>query len=68
MKYRAKMTYCIPQMMNVYENGNANVCKDAKDTYIEVNTEEEAELIEEINNHFQQALQLYKQLIKLQEK
>lgn len=62
------MTYCIPQMMNVYENGKAYVCKDAKDTYIEVNTQEEAELIDEINNHFQQALQLYKKLIKLQEK
>ena len=68
MNHRAKMTYCIPQMMNVYENGKAYVCKDAKDTYIEVNTQEEAELIEEINDHFQQALQLYKQLIKLQEK
>lgn len=68
MKHRAKMTYCIPQMMNVYENGKAPICKDEKDTYIEVDTEEEAELIEEINDHFQQALQLYKQLIKLQEK
>lgn len=68
MKYRAKMTYCIPQMMNVYENGNAQIVRDAKDFYIEVNTEEEAEVIEEINKHFQQALQLYKQLINLQEK
>lgn len=68
MKYSAKITYCIPQMMNVYENGKGYICKDDKDTYIVVNTKEEAELIEEINNHFQQALQLYKQLIKLQEK
>lgn len=68
MKHRAKMTYCIPQMMNVYERGNAQIVRDAKDFYIEVNTEEEAELIEEINNHFQQALQQYKKLIKLQEK
>lgn len=68
MKYRAKMTYCIPQMMNVYEKGNAYVCKDAKDTYLYVNTQEEAELIEEINDHFHQALQQYIKLIKLQEK
>lgn len=68
MKHRAKMTYCIPQIMNVYEKGKAQIVRDVKDYYIEVNTQEEAELIEEINDHFQQALQLYKQLIKLQEK
>lgn len=56
MKYRAKCTYCIPQVMNIYPNRRKNYMpKDDFDTYIEVDTEEEAHCIEQINKYMQNA-------------
>ena len=56
MKYRAKCTYCIPQVINVYPNRRKNpMPKDDFDIYIEVDTEEEADNIESINKHMQTA-------------
>ena len=56
MKYRAKCTYCISQVMNVYPNRRKNpMPKDYFDIYIEVDTEEEAERIESINKFMQSA-------------
>lgn len=65
MKYRAKCTYGISQVMNVYPDRNKNpMPKDDNDIYIEVDTEEEAALIEKLNNHMRCA---YITLIDLEE-
>lgn len=56
MKYRAKCTYCMSQVMNVYPNRRKYpMPKDDFDIYIEVDTEEEADYIESINKHMQTA-------------
>lgn len=56
MKYRAKCTYCISQMLNVYPYRQKNpMPKDDFDIYIEVDTEEEAIYIESINEHMRTA-------------
>lgn len=63
MKYRAKCTYCITQMRNIYPDNRKNpMPKDVKDTYIEVDTETEFDCIEAINSHMQQAHRFYKEL------
>ena len=56
MKYRAKCTFCISQVMNTYPNRQKNpMPKDDLDTYIEVDTKEEADCIEAINRNIQTA-------------
>ena len=65
MKYRAKMTNVIPLIMNVRKYEHANVLHDATDTYIEVDTENEAELIEEINRTYRNVYLIYKELINV---
>lgn len=56
MKKRAKCTYCMSQVMNVYPNRRKYpMPKDDFDIYIEVDTEEEADYIESINKHMQTA-------------
>lgn len=54
MKYRAKCTYCMSQVMNIYpDRREYPMPKDKFDIYIEVDTEEEADYIESINKHMQ---------------
>lgn len=65
MKYRAKITNIIPQIMNVKKYEHANILHDANDTYIEVDTEEEAELIEEMNYTYRNVYLIYKELINI---
>lgn len=65
MKYRAKITNIIPQIMNVKKYENQHTLHDAYDTYIDVDTEEEAELIEEMNYTYRKAYLIYKELINI---
>lgn len=65
MKYRAKCTNCISQLANITNYYHTPLCKDATDRYIEVDSEEEADLIEEINKHMGELTKLYEKLIKL---
>lgn len=65
MKYRAKITNIIPQIKNVKKYENRYISHGAFDTYIEVDTEEEAELIEEMNYTYGKAFLIYKELINL---
>lgn len=65
MKYRAKCTNCISQLLNITKYKDAFFCKDAFDRYIEVDSEEEADLIEEINKQKGNLTKLYERLIKL---
>lgn len=65
MKYRAKITNCISHIRNVKRYANITAIHDAKDTYIEVNTEEEADLIEDLNYTMGKAVTIYTKLIEL---
>lgn len=65
MKYRAKITNIIPQIKNVKKYEYNIVIHDAQDMYIDVDTEEEAELIEEMNWTYRKAFQIYKELINI---
>lgn len=49
MVYRAKITKIVSYIDTVYSLNRYNRVKDSKDIYIEVPTENEAELIELIN-------------------
>lgn len=63
MKYRAKITYCIPQVLNIEKYVKSPICTDANDTYIEVTSEREAELIEGLNDLYKKAFNIYEALI-----
>lgn len=65
MKYRAKITNIIPQIMNIKKYEYAYILHDATDNYIEVDTEEEAELIEDMNYTYRKAYLIYKELINI---
>lgn len=65
MKYRAKITNIIPQIMNVKKYERAHILQDEKEYYIEVDTEEEAELIEEMNYTYRKVYLIYKELIEI---
>lgn len=65
MKYRAKCTNIVSQIKNITAYSKSYICHDAKDHYIEVDTEDEAELIEELNEEMTQALKTYKKLMSL---
>ena len=49
MVYRAKITRIFSTIENIYNLRKYNVVRDSKDSYIEVRTEEEAEIIEKMN-------------------
>ena len=53
MKYRAKVTATEELARAIAEVANLTIVKDAKDTWLECNLEEEAELWEQINNSIQ---------------
>lgn len=48
MKYRARITRILSSVENIYEL-RGHVVKDMKDAYLEVDTEEEADIIERMN-------------------
>ena len=65
MKYRAKITNCIQLIECRYNFKKNYVCHDKYDTYIEVDTEAEAEIIEELNRVQGKSIELYSQLVEL---
>lgn len=64
MKYRAKITSCAHLIDNLYDFENAYICKDERDTYVDVKTEEEADLIEQLNRHQEESQRIYRELQK----
>lgn len=48
MKYRARITRILSSVENIYEL-RRHVVNDMKDAYLEVDTEEEADIIERMN-------------------
>lgn len=65
MKYRAKCTHCASPIMNIYPRRNNYYVTDANDLYIEVSTEEEANLIEQLNGHQESSFRIYNELVKI---
>lgn len=49
--YRAKITHCAPIIENIYGANYPYYCKDAHDLWIEVKSEEEASIIDNIELH-----------------
>lgn len=64
MKYRAKCTWCQPLLLNMKAFKKAYYCKDEKETYIEVNSEEMAEHIESLNAAQQATFKRYNELFE----
>lgn len=65
MMYRAKITDCYQVIECIYDMRKMFVCHDVKDTYIEVKTEEEAELIERLNEAQKRSKELYTQIMNI---
>lgn len=51
--------------MNIYPKSENYYCADATDLYIEVNTPEEANLIEQLNGYQEGSFRVYNELVKL---
>lgn len=64
MVYRAKITRIFSKIESIYNFNKNHVVTDSKDAYIEVITEEEAEIIESMNNMQEQLDKLYIELIE----
>lgn len=65
MKYRAKITNIVPLIRNISKYSERYICKDTKDLYIEVETEEEQSLIELIDYYQFATFETYKKLLNL---
>lgn len=65
MMYRAKCTGCISQVMNTYDLHRHPILRDKRDFYIDVFTEREAELIEELSDVSERATQIYMALLHM---
>lgn len=64
MKYRAKCTWCTPLLFNCEKYVNSNYPRDKYETYIEVDTIEEVNLIEQLNGHQEATFKIYNELLK----
>lgn len=58
MVYRAKITHILSWVENRYNLNAYTMVRDAKNTYIEVKDEDEAELLESINRKEEEQLLL----------
>ena len=65
MKYRAKITRIFSQIESCYNIKNYTLVTDFKDSYIEVNTEEEAEIIEHLNELKEEYDKTYIKLLEM---
>lgn len=65
MMYRAKITHCAAIIANLYGTNYPYYVKDKHDTYIEVDTEQEAEHIEMINHYQSRTFQIVETLQEL---
>ena len=51
--------------MNIYPKSKNYYCADAYDLYVEVDTEEEANLIEQLNGYQEGSFRVYNELVKI---
>lgn len=63
MKHKAKCTYCISQMCNIYPDRRKNpIQTDGKESLIVLDTEREWDYVESINHYMHYAYILLKDL------
>ena len=65
MEYIATVTYCIPQIRNIKKYATRALNKVGGEINIIVETNEEAELIDELNKTFKKAYRQYRELLQL---
>ena len=65
MEYTATVTYCIPQIRNIKKYATRALYKAGGEINIIVETNEEAELIDELNKTFKKAYRQYRELLQL---
>lgn len=65
MKYRAICTHCVSLIMNIYPESEIYYYAVRKRLYVEVNTPEEANLIEQLNGYQEGSFRVYNELVKL---
>ena len=65
MKYRAICTHCVSPILNLYPMSKTQYYHGATDLYVEVNTPEEANLIEQLNGYQEGSFRVYNELVKL---
>lgn len=65
MKYRAKVTYIQEELEYIYQSKEPVKLKDVHDVYVEVDTEEEAELLEIANKYRKLSSNVINKLFKL---
>lgn len=65
MKYRAKITRIFSKIESCYNLKKYNLARDAKDGYIEVDTEEEAVIIEHLNKLQEELDKTYLKLLEM---
>lgn len=65
MEYIATVTYCISQIRNIKKYATRALKKVGEEIYIIVETNEEAELIDELNKTCKKAYRQYRELLQL---
>ena len=68
MKYRVKITHCIPLISNLKKYEKCELLHDATDTYIEIENIQELLYIEDIEAYQAATFKRYQQLIAIIEK
>lgn len=65
MKYRAKITRIFSQIESCYNLREYNVVRDTRDSYIEVDNPDEADVIDHLNRLREEYDKLYIQLLTM---
>lgn len=61
--YRVKITNCMPQIDNIYDLSGSYIIKEQNEIFLDVKTEEEAQLIEELEQHQTESRRIYNELL-----
>ena len=61
--YRVKITNCMPQIDNIYDLSGSYIIKEQNEIFLDVKTEEEAKLIEELEQHQTESRRIYNELL-----
>lgn len=68
MKYRAKVTHCVSQILNLTAYQDAKILEDTYDMWIDVDTAEEAAAIEMFDHYMGMAILKYQRLEEITSK
>lgn len=62
MLYEVKITSCVPLIDNLYDLNKHQVKRRGFNVFFDAGTEEEANLIKELNKHQEKSIKIYNQL------